>query len=288
MALDLLAGRWDELDALAHELLDHDPQRPGAEYLHYRLVALHALRGEPQSAAAALEQLAAWKDTDDTELRANYDGCVVIVRIGRGQPRAGARARPPRAPDPRSTRRERPPKRSATAGPDTLHAALELARHDDARQILSLLADRPPGHVPPYLRAHLARGCALLNIAEGHHDTVQPDLTTAIHAFGKLAYPYWHAVTQTDLAAWHADHHQAEQAAPLLEQATATLTPLRAAPALTRARDSPRPRRPRPDPVAGRGSRNRCGDRSLNGGAAVGTAGNSSWPVVIVGRGGRV
>jgi hypothetical protein len=45
------------------------------------------------------------------------------------------------------------------------------------------------------------------------------------------------AVTQTDLAAWHTDQNQPDQAAPLLEQAIATLTPLRAAPALTRAQE---------------------------------------------------
>ena len=119
--------------------------------------------------------------------------------------------------------------------PQVLQAALALARHQDARQIIGLLADRPPGHVPPSLRAHLARGRALLNAAEGRPDTVQADLQTAIDAFAKLAYPYWHAVTQTDLAAWHTDHHQPDQAGPLLEQAIAILTPLRAAPALTRA-----------------------------------------------------
>jgi len=119
--------------------------------------------------------------------------------------------------------------------PHVLQAALALARHQDAHRIVSLLADRPPGHVPPYLRAHLARGRALLNAAEGRPDTVQADLQTAIDAFAKLAYPYWHAVTQTDLAAWHTDHHQPDQAGPLLEQAIAILTPLRAAPALTRA-----------------------------------------------------
>jgi len=234
MQLDMLAGRWDELQALARELLDPDPDRPGAEYLHYRLVELHASRGEPQAAAAALAQMTAWKDTDDTELRTCYDGCVVIVRTAEGElGQALAHGLP--------TLQSAIDALGASTDavrdcwPHALQAALTLARHDDAHQILGLLADRPPGHVSPYLRAHLARGRALVNTAEGRHDNVHTDLQTAIDAFDKLAYPYWHAVTQTDLAAWHTDHDQADQASPLLEQAIATLTPLRAAPALTRA-----------------------------------------------------
>jgi hypothetical protein len=39
------------------------------------------------------------------------------------------------------------------AWPDTLHAALRLARHDDAHQIIAQLVDLPLGRIPPYLRA---------------------------------------------------------------------------------------------------------------------------------------
>jgi class 3 adenylate cyclase/tetratricopeptide (TPR) repeat protein len=234
MQLDLLAGRWDELDALAHELFDPDPDRPGAEHLHYRLVALHALRGEPQAAAAALGRMTAWQDTDDSELRTNYDGCVVIVRTAEGKPEAALAHGLPAVQTAIETLGAAA-EAVRDCWPHVLQAALTLARHEDARQILGLLADRPPGHIPPYLRAHLARGRALANIAENRRDTVQADLQTAIDAFAKLAYPYWRAVTQTDLAAWHTDQNQADHAAALLDHATATLTPLRATPALTRA-----------------------------------------------------
>ena len=202
--------------------------------MHWRLLVLHALRGEPRRAAAALEQLTAWQDTDDAQLRSIYDACVVIVRSAEGNAEEALAQGLPAlqiAIDAQGASAEA----VRDCWPHTFQAALTLARHYDAQQTLSLIADRPPGNIPPYLRAHLARGGALLNIAEGNHDTVQSDLTTAINAFGKLAYPYWHAVTQTDLAAWHANRREAEQAAPLLEQAIATLTRLRAAPALARA-----------------------------------------------------
>jgi tetratricopeptide (TPR) repeat protein len=237
MELDRLAGRWDELEALARELLDHDPHRPGAEILHYQLLPLYALRGEPQAAAAALAQLAAWKDADDNQYRTNYDMCVVLVRAAEDNPDQalahGLRALQSAI----DTLEGRSAEAVRDYWPDTLHAALTLARHDDAHRVVNMLADRPPGHVPPYLRAQLARGRALLGAAEGHHDTVHADLQTAINAFEKLGYPHWHAVTQTDLAAWHIDQNQPDAAAPLLEQAIATLTPLRATPALTRAHE---------------------------------------------------
>ena len=121
------------------------------------------------------------------------------------------------------------------AWPDALEAALELGRVGAARELLALLAGQPPGRVPPYLRAQLTRGRGLVNAVDAHHEAVETNLETAIDAFEKLGYPYWHAVTQTDLAAWHIDQHQPDAAVPLLEQAVATLTPLRAAPALTRA-----------------------------------------------------
>jgi class 3 adenylate cyclase/tetratricopeptide (TPR) repeat protein len=234
MLLELLSGRWDELEALARELLDQDPDRPGAEYLRSPLVALYALRGEPPAAAAALERLAAWKDSDDAELRDIYGWGVVIVRLAEGAP---DQALEEGLSTLQSALGTWGPATDAVRGcwPDTLQAALALGRQEDAQRIMSMLTDRPVGHIPPYLRAQLTRGRALVNAVDGPHEAVQTDLETAIDAFGKLGYPYWHAVTQTDLAAWHVDQQQPAAAAPLLEQAVATLTPLRAAPALTRA-----------------------------------------------------
>jgi class 3 adenylate cyclase/tetratricopeptide (TPR) repeat protein len=233
MTLHLYAGRWDELERLARELLDPDPHRPGTAQVHYRLVWLHALRGEADAATAALEHLAAWKDSDDPEYRSNYDFAMIAARLTDKPADAlehGLRTLPGAI-------------ETLTAAhdsirdgwPDTLHAALRLARHAETRRLIALLGDLPPGRVPPYLRAQLARGQALLNAAEGRHATVEHDLSTAIDAFETLGYPYWHAVAQTDLAAWLLDQHRPEEAGPLLTHATGTLTPLRAAPALTRA-----------------------------------------------------
>ena len=101
---------------------------------------------------------------------------------------------------------------------------------------MALLADRPPGHVPPYLRAQLARGRGLLAAASREHDGVEADLTAGIDGLRSLGYRYWLARAQTDLAAWLLDHDRNDDAAPLLSDATATLESLGAAPALARVR----------------------------------------------------
>jgi hypothetical protein len=86
------------------------------------------------------------------------------------------------------------------------------------------------------LRAHLARGRALLAAVEDRHETVEADLMVAIDAFAALAYPYWLAVTQTDLAEWLIEQGRDGEAEPLLAAAIGVFEPLGAAPALERAR----------------------------------------------------
>ena len=57
----------------------------------------------------------------------------------------------------------------------------------------------------------------------------------AISQMRELGYPYWLAVTQTDLAEWLIGQGRREEAEPLLEEAMDTFRSLRAAPALARA-----------------------------------------------------
>jgi hypothetical protein len=76
-----------------------------------------------------------------------------------------------------------------------------------------------------------------LAAAEGRHETVEQGLNDAVEKFEALGYPYWLAVTQTDLAAWLIGAGRSDEAAPLLEHAITTLMALRAAPALARAQE---------------------------------------------------
>ena len=122
------------------------------------------------------------------------------------------------------------------AWPAALEAALELGRVDAARELVAQLAELPPGHVPPYLRAQLARGRALTNAAAGDHDAVEAGLTAAIDGFQSLGYPYWLAQAQLDLAAWLQSQGRDGESVPLLAEAIDALELLGAAPALSRAR----------------------------------------------------
>jgi hypothetical protein len=74
-----------------------------------------------------------------------------------------------------------------------------------------------------------------LAAAEGRHDEVEAMLEGVASRMREFGYPYWLAVTQTDLAEWLVGQDRREEAEPLLEEAIATLRGLGAAPALARA-----------------------------------------------------
>jgi tetratricopeptide (TPR) repeat protein len=231
--LYVFAGRWEELERLSAELLEDVEDRPGAEFLHSPLTILHTLRGELDSAQASFRRMLAWERGDDDELRAIHTSVAIRLHLAEGRAEdalehgnsllAGAINTLGTSHD-----------AVRNAWPDTLEAALELGRLEAAGELLALLSHQPHGHVPPYLRAHLARGRALIAAAKGEHDTVEAHLTDAIEVFRSLAYPYWLARVQTELAAWLIDQDRSSDAEPLLAEATAALEALGAAPALAR------------------------------------------------------
>jgi tetratricopeptide (TPR) repeat protein len=233
--LHLTAGRWDQLARLCDELLEPDPGRTGAAHVHSARLPLHAYRGEGEAAAAALAHLNGWRDSDGVEQAAEYQMGLTATRLAQGDPAAALDTALRSLPEIIKTLT---PAHEAVrdAWPLALEAALTLGRHHDVQALIALLAERPRGHVPPYLRAQLTRATALLDAAQGRDDRVEIDLRTATDAFKTLGYPYWLAVTRTDLAAWLVDQHRGDEAGPLLEEAITTLTPLRAGPALERAR----------------------------------------------------
>ncbi|MGH2872066.1 MAG: ATP-binding protein [Solirubrobacteraceae bacterium] len=234
MTLDLYAGRWDVAEQLATELLDAGDSRPWGEYVHAALVVLHALHGDPDAAERALAPLAGWTESDNPEVKSMLDASTIATRLAQGRSAEALEIALRIVPD--AIRFDPSGDGVRQAWPDAINAALALDRHQDAHALIRLLADLPPGHVPPYLRAQLARGRALLAAAEGEHETVEQGLQSAVAMFEKLGYAYWLAVARIDLAAWLIDRDRGDEAAPLLEQAIETLTLLRAAPALERAR----------------------------------------------------
>ena len=233
MQVHLLSGRWDEIERLGREILEDEEHHP-TETVHYPLTLLAALRGDTGRARESLGRLDAWKETEDPEFRAIYRAAVVGLLVAEGR-FDEALERGTAMLDEAIGKLSVANESVRYAWPDTLQAALELGRLERARELVTLLADEPPGHVPPFLRFQLARGRALTDAAAGEQDAVQAGLTAAIDGFRSLGYPYWHAVAQLDLAAWFQSQRRDGDAAPLLAEAIDTLQMLGAAPALTRA-----------------------------------------------------
>src|SRR5207244_13545031 len=95
----------------------------------------------------------------------------------------------------------------------------------------------PPGIIAPYLRAQLSCSRARVAAARGRHEVVEAHFQAAVDTLGLLGYPYWLAVAQVDFAQWLGAQGRPAEAGELLDQAVAALEPLRAEPALRRARE---------------------------------------------------
>ena len=141
MAVHLLAGRWQEADRIAAEFLDDDDERAGAEFIHYPLAILFALRGDRDAAQARLDRIAAWQRPRPQSYARFTRGddlryALRTAALRKPWSRDGACS------PPRSTRSASPMMRFA-AWPDTLQAAIQSGHLERAHAVLSLLATRP-------------------------------------------------------------------------------------------------------------------------------------------------
>jgi tetratricopeptide (TPR) repeat protein len=228
------AGEWDELQRLGTELLAGSDARPAAEPLHVELAILAALRGDIKTAGDHLARIAAWGTSQNNQLRWLHTACHATIAVAAGEfddaidvvTRAIEEIVLTDGPSSMASR---------IAYPAAIDAAMALRRLADADHLISLLAERPSGQVPPYLRAQLARGRGLLRRAEGDPTAAEAQLGAAIEGFRSVGFPYWLATAQTDLAEVLVEEKRVEQASPLLEEARAAFTRLGAAPALQRA-----------------------------------------------------
>ena len=121
------------------------------------------------------------------------------------------------------------------AFPIALDAAMELGDLEEADRLAELLAVRPRGEVPPFLRAQVTRARALIAAARGEDDDVEKELVAAQATFRELGYPYWTARAQLDRAEWLARQDRIDEAARLAREAAETFDSVGAAPMLARA-----------------------------------------------------
>jgi hypothetical protein len=113
------------------------------------------------------------------------------------------------------------------AWPDALEAALSLRDLDGAERLLAIVADRPPGHVPPFLRVQHIRFRALVAAARGGDAfAVESDLRAAVDGFRSLGYPFWLGRALLDLGEWLTAQGSPEAAVPAIAEAVEIFTAL--------------------------------------------------------------
>ena len=240
MYLRVFTGHWTAVEEMAPELLEQLEDRPGVEFVRWPLAVLRALRGEHTAAREELAGMALWGRSDDEDLRFTHTSVAVCVLLASGDAEAALEL----------GRRMLGPAIAAlgashdavrSAWPDTLQAALDLGRRDAARELIELLAEQPSDHVPPYLRAQLARARSLTGVggdAARGDGAAERELAGAVATFRELGYPYWTARASADLSKWLLERERGAEARGPLEDAIRTLEELGAAPALARARQS--------------------------------------------------
>jgi hypothetical protein len=231
----LLAGHWDRMDEFGRDMLGQFGEGVAdACFLHVRLATLAAYRGE-LARARALLAAPYWEHSEDVDDRGLYWATAATVEIADGQLAPGlerACATVDAGLDSLGAHHGS----VRQAWPDAVHAAIAAGEHELATELVTRMAARPVGRVPPLLRAELPRAQGVLAAARGEHADVERSLTAAIDALETLGYPYRAARARTDFAAWLIDQGRMTDASPLLDDAIATFASLAAAPALVRAR----------------------------------------------------
>ncbi|HET6869004.1 MAG TPA: hypothetical protein VFH80_24040, partial [Solirubrobacteraceae bacterium] len=227
-------GEWEELQQLGTELLAGSDARPVTEPLHFELAILAAFRGDIEAARDHLAAIAAWRTSQNNQLRWLYAACHAKVSVAAGE-FADALDIVGREVE-EIVEAEGPSSIAIRIGfPAAIDAALALGRLDDVDHLLSVLAQRPAGHVPPYVRAQLARGRGLLASARDDRAAAESQFGAAIQGFRSLGFPYWLASAQTDLAKLLVENQRVDEARSLLDEAVAAFSRLAATSALQRA-----------------------------------------------------
>jgi class 3 adenylate cyclase/tetratricopeptide (TPR) repeat protein len=231
----LLTGRWDEAEAFIAEILERG-ESPNPEYIYCRQASLLLWRGDLERGRATVEKLEEWRPT------LNYEGLKlqesIVGALAFAEGRAGEAFDLLSAMIRDALSVEGPVSEGLRMGwSDAVEAGIRAGRLDETENLVGLVEAEPPGSVGPFLRAQVNRSRGLLAAARGDRQDAEPYFRAAIDAFRAVAYPYWLARTQTDLAALLIDDRRRDEAAPLLDAATQTLEQLGAAPALARARE---------------------------------------------------
>ncbi len=219
-------GQWDRTESYAGRALESITISELQNFGHFPLLMLAVTRGDLDAARTHLRELKSWSDDDDAQSRDSYLIAEAGVALAAGPPdeslalaiKAARSAYESNGLISESFR---------LAWPLALEAAMRCEDQDEAKALLAMASDAPPGHVPPYLAAQRARYAALMSIASEQSDTdIEAELRSAVESMRDLGYKYWHARAQTDLAGWLRTQDRREEAEGLLAEARETFSEL--------------------------------------------------------------
>ncbi len=237
MYILMMEGAFAEALQLGTELLKTGGEdRPGAGWLGHALSVLEALCGEIEAAREHLSLCSSWAESDDVQSRAAYAAAEATVALASGDSRQGLDAAMRALDEATTGRLPFAHENVRIAYLVAIEAAVELGELNQVDSLITLLADRPKGEVPPFLRAQVRRARALVAIARHADEEVEEHLSGAEATFTELHYPYFLARTQLDRAEWLAGRGRLDELRELGEQVARTFEEVGAAPMLAWAK----------------------------------------------------
>ena len=233
----MLAGRWDESSRFAAEVFTTASEASvDTSLIHFREAFLDSLRGTVTSARQHFACCETWRDADDVQARAMYKNGVSVVALAAGEHRTALEAATAAIEGALVDGLPLAHEIVRLGFPDAVDAAIATRDMEAAGRLLAIFADRPPGEVPPFLRAQVTRAKALVADVRGEDGDVENDLAAVEATFRELGYPYWTARTQLDRAEWLSRQGRPDESAKAANEAAATFERIGAAPMLIRAR----------------------------------------------------
>ena len=238
-SIDLLTqlGRWDEALARAEDMqaaMSDAGATRAVERIELMPVPLiHVHRGELDQARSVLDLLlTAFRDSDDTQVRAIADSVTGIVREAEGDHASAVDAAQRSFSARTKLGFSHPAARNGfIVG---IAAAFALGDLTAVRRYLSVVEEAGPGEAPPAIHAQRARFNARLAELEGRPEAAESGLKEAAGTFREIGMPFWLAVVLLELGELLQSSGRGSEAEPLLFEAREIFGQLQARPWLER------------------------------------------------------
>ncbi len=226
-------GQWERSEHYARRGVSELPE-DWQPFGRYPLTLLLTARGHVPDARLQFSGLACWTNSDDAQDRTAFLVAEAAVAFSENRFEEALAAAASSARDAVQTL-GLTSESFRLAWPLALESALLSEEPDLARSLLAIVAQAPPGHVPPYLHAQMSRYTALTDVAaRADASTVEAHLRSAVDELRRLGYLYWLARAKADLATWLRSQGRNAEAENHLRDAVRTLTELGAQPDLDR------------------------------------------------------